>query len=326
MKNIKLVVAYDGTNYSGWQIQPNAVTIEQLLDKAINSLTGENIHVTGASRTDAGVHAMGNVAVFKTNSTIPGRRWAYAINRFLPDDIVVQASWEVEKNFHPRHCNTVKTYEYKILNTPFPFPKERNYSWHVSHDLNINNMKEAAQILIGEHDFKSFCCVRTQTESTVRHIYSIEIIKENIYNKNISEKFSNKYNNDNIKKNGDNNKNCLDMKASDNMSGLSDKIFDKNYSCDDKLQNNNVSAANRADNISNGSYITIRIKGNGFLYNMVRIIAGTLMQVGRGQLTPAAVQNMLLSKDRCSAGQTAPPQGLTLMGIDYVDGDDKEIV
>lgn len=326
MKNIKLVVAYDGTNYSGWQIQPNAVTIEQLLDKAINSLTGENIHVTGASRTDAGVHAMGNVAVFKTNSTIPGRRWAYAINRFLPDDIVVQASWEVEKNFHPRHCNTVKTYEYKILNTPFPFPKERNYSWHVSHDLNINNMKEAAQILIGEHDFKSFCCVRTQTESTVRHIYAIEIIKENIYNKNISEKFSNKYNNDNIKKNGDNNKNCLDMKASDNMSGLSDKIFGKNYSCDDKLQNNNVSAANRADNISNGSYITIRIKGNGFLYNMVRIIAGTLMQVGRGQLTPAAVQNMLMSKDRCSAGQTAPPQGLTLMGIDYVDGDDKEIV
>lgn len=326
MKNIKLVVAYDGTNYSGWQIQPNAVTIEQLLDKAINSLTGENIHVTGASRTDAGVHAMGNVAVFKTNSTIPGRRWAYAINRFLPDDIVVQASWEVEKNFHPRHCNTVKTYEYKILNTPFPFPKERNYSWHVSHDLNINKMKEAAQILVGEHDFKSFCCVRTQTESTVRHIYSIDIIKENIYNKNISEKFSNKYNNDNIKKNGDNNKNCLDMKASDNMSGLSDKIFGKNYSCDDKLQNNNVSAANRADNISNGSYITIRIKGNGFLYNMVRIIAGTLMQVGRGQLTPAAVQNMLLSKDRCSAGQTAPPQGLTLMGIDYVDGDDKEIV
>ena len=326
MKNIKLVVAYDGTNYSGWQIQPNAVTIEQLLDKAINSLTGENIHVTGASRTDAGVHAMGNVAVFKTNSTIPGRRWAYAINRFLPDDIVVQASWEVEKNFHPRHCNTVKTYEYKILNTPFPFPKERNYSWHVSHDLNINKMKEAAQILVGEHDFKSFCCVRTQTESTVRHIYSIEIIKENIYNKNISEKFSNKYNNDSIKKNGDNNKNCLDMKASDNMLGLSDKIFGKNYSCDDKLQNNNVSAANRADNISNGSYITIRIKGNGFLYNMVRIIAGTLMQVGRGQLTPAAVQNMLLSKDRCSAGQTAPPQGLTLMGIDYVDGDDKEIV
>lgn len=326
MKNIKLVVAYDGTNYSGWQIQPNAVTIEQLLDKAINSLTGENIHVTGASRTDAGVHAMGNVAVFKTNSTIPGRRWAYAINRFLPDDIVVQASWEVEKNFHPRHCNTVKTYEYKILNTPFPFPKERNYSWHVSHDLNINKMKEAAQILVGEHDFKSFCCVRTQTESTVRHIYSIEIIKENVYNKNIGEKFSNKYNNDSIKKNGDNNNNCLDMKVSDNLSGLSDKIFGKNYSCDDKLQNNNVSAANSADNISNGSYLTIRIKGNGFLYNMVRIIAGTLMQVGRGQLTPAAVQNMLLSKDRCSAGQTAPPQGLTLMGIDYVDGDDKEIV
>ncbi len=252
MKNIKLVVAYDGTNYSGWQIQPNAVTIEQVLDNAINQLTKENIHVTGASRTDAGVHAMGNVAVFKTNSTIPARRWAYALNRYLPEDVVVQASWEVDENFHPRHCNTIKTYEYKILNTEFPFPKERNYNWHVSHSLDIQNMNKAGQFLVGEHDFKSFCCVRTQVESTVRHIYSLEVLKDS-------------------------------------------------------------------------PYITIRVTGNGFLYNMVRIIAGTLVQVGRGQITADDVKKMLESKDRCSAGQTAPPQGLTLVNIEYVDGDDKEV-
>ena len=254
MKNIKLVVAYDGTNYSGWQIQPNAVTIEQVLDNAIKQLTKEDIHVTGARRTDAGVHAMGNVAVFKTNSTIPGRRWAYALNKYLPDDVVIQASWEVDENFHPRRCNTVKTYEYKILNTEFPFPKERNYSWHIPHSLDIENMNTAAQLLVGEHDFKSFCCVRTQAESTVRHIYSLEVVRE---------------------------------------------------------------ASN---------YITIRVTGNGFLYNMVRIIAGTLVQVGRGKTTFQDIENMLESKDRCSAGQTAPPQGLTLVNIKYVDGDDKEVV
>ena len=253
MRRIKLIVAYDGTEYSGWQIQPEAPTIEMYLDKAIHELTGENVHVTGASRTDAGVHAYGNVAVFDTESTIPGDRFTFALNRFLPDSIVIQDSWEVSVDFHPRHCNTRKTYEYRILNTAVPLPQKRNFTWHVAGSIDIEKMKEAAAYIVGEHDFKSFCCVRTQAESTVRTIYSLEVLQE-------------------------------------------------------------------------GSEIIIRIKGNGFLYNMVRIITGTLIQVGKGRFKREYVKQMLEAKDRTVSGQTAPPQGLTLVGIEYVDNDDARIV
>lgn len=253
MRRIKLIVAYDGTEYSGWQIQPEAPTIEMYLDKAIRELTGENVHVTGASRTDAGVHAYGNVAVFDTESTIPGDRFTFALNRFLPDSIVIQDSWEVSVDFHPRHCDTRKTYEYRILNTAVPLPQKRNFTWHVAGSIDIEKMKEAAAYIVGEHDFKSFCCVRTQAESTVRTIYSLEVLQE-------------------------------------------------------------------------GSEIIIRIKGNGFLYNMVRIITGTLIQVGKGRFKPEYVKQMLEAEDRTVAGQTAPPQGLTLVGIEYVDNDDARVV
>lgn len=252
MKRIKLKVAYDGTNYSGWQIQPNAPTVEQELDRAIYELTGERLHVTGASRTDAGVHGLGNVAVFDTKSTIPGERFSYALNRFLPEDISIQESRQVSDTFHPRHCNTRKTYEYKILNTTFPIPQLRNYAWHVSGKLDIDKMQQAAALLVGEHDFKSFCCVKTQTETTVRHIYSLNIRRD-------------------------------------------------------------------------GDFVVLSVTGNGFLYNMVRIIAGTLVQVGKGQLCADDISQMLELKDRTTAGQTAPPQGLTLMKIEYIDGDDAAV-
>ena len=244
MRRIKLIVAYDGTEYSGWQIQPEAPTIEMYLDKAIRELTGENVHVTGASRTDAGVHAYGNVAVFDTESTIPGDRFTFALNRFLPDSIVIQDSWEVSGDFHPRHCNTRKTYEYRILNTAVPLPQKRNFTWHVTGSIDIEKMKEAAAYIVGEHDFKSFCCVRTQAESTVRTIYSLEVLQE-------------------------------------------------------------------------GSEIIIRIKGNGFLYNMVRIIAGTLVEVGLGKIKPEEITGIIESKDRQKAGKTLPPYGLYLVEVNY---------
>ena len=244
MRRIKLIVAYDGTEYSGWQIQPEAPTIEMYLDKAIRELTGENVHVTGASRTDAGVHAYGNVAVFDTESTIPGDRFTFALNRFLPDSIVIQDSWEVSSDFHPRHCNTRKTYEYRILNTAVPLPQKRNFTWHVAGSIDIEKMKEAAAYIVGEHDFKSFCCVRTQAESTVRTIYSLEVLQE-------------------------------------------------------------------------GSEIIIRIKGNGFLYNMVRIIAGTLVEVGLGKIKPEEITGIIESKDRQKAGKTLPPYGLYLVEVNY---------
>lgn len=246
MRRIRLRVAYDGTAYCGWQVQPEVPTIEGELNQAISRLTKEEIIVIGASRTDAGVHAKGNVAVFDTESTIPADRFVYALNPLLPEDIVVVASDEVEADWHPRHCDTEKTYEYKILNSKFPDPMRRRDTYHVSFDLDLEKMREAAEYLKGEHDFKSFCNVHTQVEDTVRTIYDLEVEKE-------------------------------------------------------------------------GELITIRVRGNGFLYNMVRILAGTLIGVGRGAIDPEQIPAIIETKDRQKAGMTVPPQGLRLVEIDYLE-------
>jgi tRNA pseudouridine38-40 synthase len=244
MKRIKLTIAYDGTNYCGWQVQPNGITIEEVLNKALRKMTGEDITVIGASRTDSGVHAMGNVAVFDTESTIPPDRFAVSLNQHLPEDIVIVKSEEVASDFHPRYCDCSKTYEYHIINTRIPNPTKRLTNYFVSYNLNIDHMREAASYLVGEHDFVSFCNVRTDVENTVRTIYALDIL-------------------------------------------------------------------------TNGNEITIRITGNGFLYNMVRIIVGTLIRVGRGLYTPTKVKEILEAKDRKAAGVTAPPHGLMLMEIHY---------
>lgn len=244
MKRVKLIVSYDGTGYCGWQVQPNGITVEEVLNKAISKLTGEDIHVIGASRTDSGVHALGNVAVFDTNSTIPADRMAAALNQRLPEDIVIRHSEEVPMDFHPRYCDCTKTYEYHILNAKIPVPTMRNTSYFVSYDLNIDDMRKGASYLIGEHDFVSFCNVRTDVENTVRTIYSLDIEEQ-------------------------------------------------------------------------GEQLIVRIKGNGFLYNMVRIIVGTLVRVGRGFYQPEKVKEILEAKDRKAAGVTAPPQGLYLVEIEY---------
>lgn len=244
MKRIKLTVAYDGTNYCGWQIQPNGITIEEVLNKSLSRLTGEDIRIIGASRTDSGVHARGNVAVFDTETSIPAERIAYALNQKLPEDIVIVRSEEVALDWHPRYCDCTKTYEYHIYNADVPDPTRRLTTYFVSYRLDIEKMREAAGYLVGEHDFASFCNIRTNVESTVRTIYELQVIK-------------------------------------------------------------------------NEEDVTIRIRGNGFLYNMVRIIVGTLLRVGRGFYTPEQVKDILEAKDRQAAGVTAPPQGLMLVGIEY---------
>ena len=157
MRRIKLTVAYDGTDYCGWQVQPNGITIEEVLNRALSRLTGEDIAVTGASRTDAGVHAEGNVAVFDTASTIPPERFAYAVNPLLPEDIVVVKSEKVSPDWHPRHQASVKTYEYRILNRGMPDPLRRRDAWHVSFSLDVEKMRLAAAYFVGEHDFRNFC-------------------------------------------------------------------------------------------------------------------------------------------------------------------------
>ena len=246
MKRIKLTVAYDGTNYHGWQVQPNAVTIEGKLNEAISELTKETIQVIGASRTDAGVHALGNVAVFDTESRIPGGKFSYALNQRLPDDIVIQQSQEVDKDFHPRYCTCEKTYEYVILNRKFPLPEYRNTAFFYYGDLDIKAMQEATKAFLGEHDFAGFCSAGAQVKTTVRTIYELTVEKK--------------------------------------------------------------------DN----DMICIRVRGNGFLYNMVRIIAGTLLEVGKGNIEAKSLENRIAATDRSQAGPTAPARGLKLIRIQYI--------
>lgn len=246
MRRIMLVVAYDGTNYCGWQVQPNGLTIEEVLNRELSRILKEDIKVIGASRTDAGVHALGNVAVFDTCARIPGEKVSYALNQSLPEDIRVQCSCEVPLDFHPRRCHTRKTYEYMIYNHKFENPIGRQYAYFFHHPLNIECMQEAARYLVGTHDFKSFCNIHTQVEDTVRTIYLCEVKRE-------------------------------------------------------------------------GSFLKIQIEGNGFLYNMVRIIAGTLIAVGMGEIPPADMPVILDKKDRNAAGRTAPARGLKLVKIQYED-------
>ena len=242
---VKLVVAYEGTNYCGWQVQPNGITIEEVLNRELSRLLGESITVTGASRTDAGVHSLGNVAVFDTNTRMPPEKISYALNRSLPEDIVVQESSEVPQDFHPRFAKSTKTYEYRILNARFRQPLERRTSLFYHYPLDEQLMQQAADYLVGEHDFTSFSSVHAQTNSFVRTIYDLTVERQ-------------------------------------------------------------------------GEMITIRVTGNGFLYNMVRIIAGTLLQVGAGSRPPEEMAQILSGRDRELAGPTAPAHGLTMIGIRYL--------
>lgn len=243
MKRVKMTVAYDGTNYCGWQQQPNGICIEEVLNRELSRLLGEPIQVIGASRTDSGVHARGNIAVFDTSARMPADKICIALNQRLPKDIVIQDSCEVAQDYHPRKCNTRKTYEYRILNRRVPLPELRFNSYFYYYALDVDKMRQAARYLVGEHDFKSFCSIRTQVEDTVRRIYDISLTKTD-------------------------------------------------------------------------DLITIRISGNGFLYNMVRIIAGSLVKVGCGFWEPERMKEVLEARDRSQAGPKAPAEGLTLISIE----------
>ncbi|MCM1175807.1 MAG: tRNA pseudouridine(38-40) synthase TruA [Blautia sp.] len=247
MKRMMLIVAYDGTNYHGWQKQPNGETIEGVLNRCLSGLLREEIEVIGASRTDSGVHALCNVAVFDTDTDIPPERLAYALNARLPADIKIQGSKEVPLSFHPRHCDSRKTYEYRIYNAELPMPTERLYAHFSYVPYDVERMREAAAYFVGTHDFKSFCSTDTHVENTVRQLERVEVEKT-------------------------------------------------------------------------GRLITIRVTGRGFLYNMVRIMAGTLMEVGRGSLEPQEVERILEARDRSAAGPTAPACGLTLVGYEFLQG------
>ncbi len=288
MHRIKLTVAYDGTNYCGFQLQPALPTIEGELNRALSELTHETVNVIGASRTDSGVHAYGNVAVFDTESSIPAERFPLAIASFLPPDIRVTEGIEVPSDWHPRKCDCIKTYEYVYDCGRIEDPKQRLYASFSTRVPDIGLMQEAAQCLIGEHDYTSFANPSSQVlkegGSAVRTIYSIDIFS--------NEPVSNY---------------ALCNKASDNAGTV------YKTACADTA--NDLAA--QSMHPPHNKTVTIRITGNGFLYNMVRIIAGTLMNVGTGLWTADRVAAALEAHDRTKAGPTAEARGLTLMSIKY---------
>ena len=245
MRNIKLEIEYDGKEFNGWQKQPNKLNIQGTIEKAIEAITKEEIELMASGRTDAGVHATGQIANFKTNSNIPIEKFAIAINSNLKKSILIKSAEEVEQKFHSRLSCKRKTYRYIINNSEEGTAIYRNLETHISKKLDIEKMKQAVKYFEGEHDFKAFKSSGTSSKSSIRIIFKAEVIEEG------------------------NNK------------------------------------------------IWIELTGNGFLYNMVRIISGTLVEVGLGNMNPEDIPYILKSGKRDKAGKTLPPQGLYLINVEY---------
>ena len=248
----KLIVAYDGTNYFGWQYQPDQPTVQRFIESALGTVLGHpRWPARASSRTDAGVHALGQVVVFKTNAwRAPADRLTPALNTHLPDDIVVRSAEEVQPNFHPLAFCTGKRYRYRVYSSRIADPLDGRFHWWVKHRLSVDAMREAAALLLGKHDFAAFETSGSPRHSTVRTVRAIEI---------------------------------------------------------------------ESQAYLDGQRISIEIEADGFLYNMVRNIAGTLVVVGRQRQPPSWAREVLESKDRREAGQTAPPQGLQLLEIYFAD-------
>lgn len=244
MRNVRLVVQYDGTDYAGYQAQPGCLTIQGELQRALSSLLAEDIRVIGASRTDAGVHAKGQVVSFTTENVIPMGRIVPALNALLPRDIVCIEAQEATAEFHPQYAALRKQYSYRILNRELPSPFAARYSWHVRQALDLRAMNEGASCLVGRHDFAAFRAAGGSAKTSIRHVLNLEVVAQ-------------------------------------------------------------------------GDFAEVSVEGDGFLYMMVRIIVGTLVDVGLGRMAPQRVAQILASRDRGQAGITAPPQGLTLLRIDY---------
>ena len=244
MRKIHLIVEYDGTDYAGWQRQSNAMTVQEWLEKAVKMLTGETVCVHGASRTDAGVHALGQSAHFETESRIPADKFSFALNTILPPDIRVSKSEEVDADFHSRFSGKGKRYRYLFYAAPHAGALNRRTHAHVIYPLDVQKMAVEAETLVGTHDFGAFAASGSVVKDTVRTIYRAEVTQ-------------------------------------------------------------------------NGPEIQLIVEGNGFLYNMVRIIAGTLIGVGSGKVEPGAFRRAIESGSRLDLGVTAPAHGLTLMEVFY---------
>ncbi|HEX7056234.1 MAG TPA: tRNA pseudouridine(38-40) synthase TruA [Bacilli bacterium] len=252
MRNLLLVISYDGTTYNGFQTQPGNNTIQDKLEAAICRLTGERVRVSGSGRTDAGVHAKGQTVSFFTNARIPAENWPFALNSLLPGDIVVKHAKEVAHDFDARRSAKRKTYRYSILVSRYPNVFARGQVLHHPRPLAPEKMEKALEALRGEHDFTSFCSIKTKVNSHIRTIYDTNLVVEH-----------------------------------DPLAGEDARL------------------------------IHIYMTGNGFLYNMVRIIVGTLLEIGEGKKQVADMERILAAKDRQQAGPTAPAHGLMLWSVEY---------
>ena len=291
MKRVMLVAAYDGRDFAGYQAQKSGVrTVEGVLNQTLSEMTGEEITVTGASRTDAGVHARCNLAVFDTESQIPGDRFSHALNIRLPEDLKIQESFEVAPDFHPRRCRSIKTYEYRIYNAPFPSPVYCRYAAFSYTPFDVEKMAEAGKYLVGEHDFTSFSSVYSQALSPVRTITDLQVWEE----------------------------------------PCGAPIHMKAYFPETEEEEKTPRPRKRPDPAGDAArarmprMIVIRVSGTGFLYNMVRIIAGTLMEAGRGAIAPKDMVKILDAGDRTKAGPTAPACGLLLADYQIFPNQKKE--
>ncbi len=245
MRNIRLTIEYDGKDFNGWQKQPNKLNIQGTIEKAIEKITGEEVELMASGRTDRGVHALGQVANFKTNSTLPIEKFPIAINSNMKSSIRIKDAEEVDEKFHSRLSCKRKTYRYVINNSKYGSSIYRNLETHIPIKLDVEKMKEAVKYFEGEHDFKAFKASGTSSKSSVRTIFKAEVIE-------------------------------------------------------------------RPD-----ERVWIELTGSGFLYNMVRIISGTLVDVGLGKIEPKEIKDIIESKDRQKAGKTLAPQGLFLVKVEY---------
>lgn len=244
MRNIKLIIEYDGKKFGGWQKQPTKLNIQGEIEQAIKEITGEEVELNASGRTDSGVHSLGQVANFKTNSNIETEKIPFAINSKLKKSIVIKSAEEVDENFHARYNCKGKKYRYIINNSVQGTAIYRDLEYHIPQKLDINKMREAIKFFEGEHDFKGFRASGTSNKNSIRTIYSAEIKQEN-------------------------------------------------------------------------EKIVIELTGNGFMYNMVRIISGTLVDVGLGKIKPENIPEIINSKDRNKAGKTLPAHGLYLVEVYY---------
>lgn len=245
MRNIKLIIEYDGTKYFGWQRQPRETTIQEVLENALEKITGKRITIIGSGRTDSGVHALAQVANFKTESTMTPFQFQKALNSLLPKDIVIKEAENVDLNFNSQFSAKSKVYIYVILNRDYPSALERLRAWFISDRLHLSRMEEAARMVIGEHDFRAFALSKLNVKTTVRRVLGAELEEK-----------------------------------------------------------------------SNGR-IEFEIEASGFLKGMVRLIVGTLVQVGKGKITPENFREILESGEKTNFVITAPARGLFLKEIKY---------